>query len=204
MRLPSNLTLSPEERLTLLALVRQAVSQAVSLLGFPDLPPLAGRLAEPGGAFVTLRCGGKMRGCVGRVDGVNALAENVVQSAIIAALRDPRFKPIRLAELSGLEIEISVLSEPQPIDAQEIEIGTHGIVVQRGPQRALLLPQVAIERNWSGVQFLEAACRKAGLKADAWCEPETGLFAFTAEVFSGTGLMSLIPAVESISTSALP
>jgi AMMECR1 domain-containing protein len=94
-----------------------------------------------------------------------------------------------MEELTGLEIEISVVSELRPVRPEEIEPGVHGIVVCRGASRGLLLPQVALEHNWSATQFLEAACRKAGLGAGAWRDPETKLFAFTAEVFSEVGLV---------------
>jgi AMMECR1 domain-containing protein len=93
--------------------------------------------------------------------------------------------------LAGLEIEISVVSEPRPVRLEEIQLGLHGIVVCRGASRGLLLPQVALERNWSTTQFLEAACRKAGLEAGIWRDPETKLFAFTAEVFSEIGVVRL-------------
>jgi AMMECR1 domain-containing protein len=85
--------------------------------------------------------------------------------------------------MAALEIEISVLSAPRPIRPEEIRLGVEGIVVAWGEKRGLLLPQVAVEQNWSAGQFLEAACRKAGLEVGAWRRPETKLFAFTAEVF---------------------
>jgi AmmeMemoRadiSam system protein A len=191
MHLPSDPLLSDEARHTLLARARQAIFETVSCLRFPDLPRAIGPLADPGGAFVTLRCHGKLRGCIGRTDASHALAETVVQCAITAALQDPRFNPLRMEELTALEIEISVVSEPRPVRLEEIELGIHGIVVCSGGSRGLLLPQVALEHNWSATQFLEAACRKAGLEAGMWRDPETKLFAFTAEVFSEIGLVPL-------------
>jgi AmmeMemoRadiSam system protein A len=131
---------------------------------------------------------------MGRTDAPHALAETVVQCAITAALQDPRFKPLRTEELDELEIEISVISELRPARPEEIDPGIHGVVVCRGASRGLLLPQVAVERNWSTTQFLEAACRKAGLEAGAWRDQETKLFSFTAEVFSETGLLREQPA----------
>jgi AmmeMemoRadiSam system protein A len=105
-------------------------------------------------------------------------------------LRDSRFRPLRAEEIDELEIEISVLSELRPVQPEEIELGIHGIVVTGGGRRSVLLPQVARERNWSVTQFLEAACQKAGLEARVWREPETKLFAFTAEVFSDAGALA--------------
>ena len=183
----SDLLLSEEDRRALLARARQAILETVSSSSFPDLLRVAGRLAEPRGAFVTLRWNGKVRGCIGQPDAAHGLAETVVQCAITAALRDPRFRPLQAEETDELEIEISVLSELCPVRPEEIELGIHGIVVTGGGRRGLLLPQVARERNWSVTQLLEAACRKADLEAGAWREPETKLFAFTAEVFSDVG-----------------
>jgi AmmeMemoRadiSam system protein A len=189
MRPLSDPPLSDEDRRALLARARQAIIETVSRLRLPELPPAVGRLADPGGAFVSLRCDGRLRGCIGRMDAALALAETVAQCAITAALQDPRFKPLRLEEMAGLEIEISVISELRPVRVEEIELGVHGILLSRGNSRGVLLPQVPRELNWSTTQFLEAACRKARLEAGAWGDPETKLFAFTAEVFSETDLV---------------
>jgi AmmeMemoRadiSam system protein A len=193
MHLRSDLALSDGDRLTLLALARKAILETVSSSNFPDVSLLTGRLAEPQGAFVTLRWDGKLRGCIGQPDAAHSLAETVVQCAITAALRDPRFGPLRVEEIDALEIEISVISELRPVRPEEIELGTHGIVVTDGGKRGLLLPQVALERNWSVTQFLEATCRKGGLQANAWREPDTKLLAFTAEVFSDAGAFTVEP-----------
>src|ERR1700688_295075 len=114
MHQPSDAPLSDQDRQTLLTRARLAIFETVSGINFPDLPRATGRLAGPGGAFVTVRCNGKLRGCMGRTDAAHALAETVVQCAITAALQDPRFKPLRTEELDELEIEISVGSEVRP------------------------------------------------------------------------------------------
>jgi AmmeMemoRadiSam system protein A len=183
--------LSEEDRRALLSLARQAIVETVCRQRFPDLPPVSGRLAQPGGAFVTLRSDGRVRGCIGRTDAPQDLAETVLQCAITAASQDTRFKPLCPEEVARLEIEISVISEPRPVRPEEIELGTHGIIAVRGGSRGLLLPQVATERNWSTTQFLEAACRKAKLTPDAWRDRDTNLLAFTAEVFSDAGVLVL-------------
>lgn len=190
MRPLSDPPLSEEDQRALLGRARQAILELVCHSRLPDLLPAVGRLAEPGGAFVTLCCHGRLRGCIGRTDAAHALAETVVQCAITAASHDPRFKPLRAEDMAGLEIEISVISELRPVTPGEIELGIHGIEVSRGDNRGLLLPQVAVGQRWSTTEFLHAACRKARLEEDAWRHPETKLFAFTAEVFSDISLVA--------------
>ena len=190
MRPLSESPLSDEDQRGLLERARKAIVEVVCHDRFPDLPPAVGRLAEPGGAFVTLRCNAGLRGCIGRTDAVHALAETVVQCAITAASHDLRFKPLRAEDMAGLEIEISVISELRRAMPGEIKLGVHGIEVTRGDNRGLLLPQVAVEPRWSTAEFLRAACRKARLEEDAWCSPDTKLFAFTAEVFSDVSLVA--------------
>jgi AmmeMemoRadiSam system protein A len=186
--------LSSSQRRALLALARHAILEAVVQERIPELASLQDSLrgqdslqtisAEPGAAFVTLYVRGHLRGCIGRSERDAPLAETIVQSAIAAALRDPRFGPLGKGEAGNLEIEISVLSELLPISLQEIEIGKHGLLARRGQLRGLLLPQVAVQRRWPPRRFLEETCRKAGLAPEAWREPATELFAFTVEVFS--------------------
>jgi len=111
------------------------------------------------------------------------LYRNVSGCAIAAASRDSRFKPIKLAELPEVEFEISVLSPVEKVtDLSAIEIGTHGLIVSRGNARGLLLPQVAIQHQWSREEFLGETCRKAGLPPTAWKQGAT-VHRFTAEVF---------------------
>lgn len=112
------------------------------------------------------------------------LADVVARSAINAALNDTRFLPVRADEISELEIEISVLSALERILPEAITAGEHGLLVVRGPLRGLLLPQVASERNWTAVRFLEETCVKAGLPRDAWRDPATEVYGFTAEIFT--------------------
>jgi AmmeMemoRadiSam system protein A len=121
---------------------------------------------------------------VGQTGRSHSLGEVVARCAISAVLHDPRLPAVRADEVAELEIEISVLSEMRPIFAEAIEAGTHGVLVIRGERRALLLPQVAAERNWPVERFLEETCRKAGLPLDAWRDPETKLLGFAAEIFS--------------------
>jgi AmmeMemoRadiSam system protein A len=109
---------------------------------------------------------------------------NVRDSAVAAARDDPRFLPVAPSELAALAIEISVLEPPRPVaEPEEFVAGRHGIVVERGGCRALLLPQVAGEMGWTENQMLDAVCRKAGLRPDAWRDPATHLFVFESVCF---------------------
>jgi AmmeMemoRadiSam system protein A len=176
--------LSNDEWQALVEIARRAISSAILEKSIPGFPPFPAALTEPKGAFVSLYCGGALRGCVGQVENPGALADVVARSAISAAMHDSRFKAIRAEEIPALQIEISVLSTPERILPDAIVAGTHGLLVARGDFRGLLLPQVATERKWSGWRLLEETCVKAGLARDAWRDPSTEIFGFTAEVFS--------------------
>jgi AmmeMemoRadiSam system protein A len=186
----SSVPLSPEDRRDLLLRARKAITEAVCSQGVADLPAPAGRLAETGSAFVTVRSAGKLRGCVGRVDRTLPLAEVVAQCAIGAVMHDSRFRPLQAPEIDDVEIEISVLSELLPLAPQDIRVGMHGVSVSRGECRGLLLPQVAAERGWKVERLLEETCKKAGLEPGAWRDPRTSLLAFTCQIFSEGQLTS--------------
>jgi AmmeMemoRadiSam system protein A len=176
--------LSSDDWLALVEIARQAIRSVVLEKRLPDLPSFFGMLSEPQGAFVSLYHAGELRGCVGQVENPGPLFDVVARSAINAALHDSRFRPIGAGEVESLEIEISVLTVPQRIEPEDIVAGKHGVMVARGSRRGLLLPQVAAERGWSGRRLLEETCAKAGLPRDAWRDPETQVFGFTAEIFS--------------------
>jgi AmmeMemoRadiSam system protein A len=176
--------LSSDDWLALVDIARRAISSAVLEKSIADLPPYPAALSELRGAFVSVYCGGILRGCVGQIEKPGPLADVVARSAISAALHDSRFAPIGADELADLDLEISVLTSPERILPEAILPGRHGLLVVRGSSRGLLLPQVATERNWSGQRLLEETCIKAGLERDAWREPTTQVFSFTAEIFS--------------------
>lgn len=177
-------SLSEEDRIAILELARQGVLHAVcherSLSSFPT----TGIFAERRGLFVTLHVAKKLRGCIGVVEGNAALGETLTRCASDAALHDPRFSRMRAEEMDTLEVEVSLLSPLQPIRPEEVEIGTHGLLVERGPRRGLLLPQVALEHRLSREQFLSETCAKAGLPRDAWKDPETKLQGFQCEIIA--------------------
>jgi len=160
--------LTEEEGRALLAIARQAIEAAVLERRQPDVEGYSGTLAEPAGAFVTLRREGELRGCIGHVEADEPLARTVSSCAASSALYDPRFPPVSPAEVSRINIEISVLSPLRDIAPEDIEIGRDGLMISSGFRRGLLLPQVPVEWDWDREQFLEQTCVKAGLPANAW------------------------------------
>jgi len=184
-------SLSEVDRQALLRLAREAITQAISLGQLPAQIPSGGVFAEKRGVFVTVHVRERLRGCIGVVEPDHPLGESIVRCAASAALQDSRFSPVQAYELVDLKLEISLLSPPLPIDPEQIEIGRHGLLVVRGQQRGLLLPQVAIEHHLSSEQFLAETCRKAQLPLDAWHAPDAQIFGFTCEVFSDDGEQSV-------------
>jgi AmmeMemoRadiSam system protein A len=180
--------LSTDDQQRLLALARLALEARVRRDREP-LPDVDGSLAHRCGAFVTIHRGEVLRGCLGRVSCDMRLAEVVVHLAGAVADSDPRFPPVDLLELDALEIEISVLTPERDVASLDaIEVGRHGLIVERGSRRGLLLPQVATEHGWDAVTFVEHTCVKAGLARDAW-RHGARLSVFEAQVF-GEGILS--------------
>ena len=141
-------------------------------------------LTHERGAFVTLTEHGQLRGCIGYVAPIKPLYLTVRDVAVMAALRDTRFRPVAASELEDLEYEISVLSPLRRVrDVREIQIGLHGLLIHQDGYEGLLLPQVASEAQWDRATFVEQTCSKAGLAANAWQDPAADLFRFTALVF---------------------
>lgn len=144
---------------------------------------LAGRLAEDGGAFVTLHEGGQLRGCIGTIVGHEPLARAVAANGVAAAAHDPRFAPVSPDELSNITIEVSVLTPLREVAGpDDVIIGRHGILLEKNGRHAVFLPQVAPEQGWDLATTLAHLCRKAGLPTDAWRQGAR-LRVFEAEVF---------------------
>jgi AmmeMemoRadiSam system protein A len=138
------------------------------------------------GAFVTLKNGEHLRGCIGYIVAKGSLVDAVVDNAINAATRDFRFadNPVTAKEMAKIRIEISVMSPLRPVKGpSEIVLGKHGVVLTRGMHRSVFLPQVATETKWDLDTFLSRLSLKAGLSADAWKQSGTQFEVFTAEVF---------------------
>jgi len=174
--------LTKAEHADLIARARAAAQRA---LGLPiaSLPPPAGAAIEPGAAFVTWKRAGRLRGCIGSVEPYRPLAEDVESNAVAALLHDPRFPPATAKDYPQLSVEISVLTPREPIAGpDDLTIGRHGVWVDHGRRRAILLPQVAPEWGWNAQELLTQVCLKAGLPGDAWTTGK-GIYRFEAEVF---------------------
>jgi uncharacterized protein len=179
---------SPEERQILLEIARASIASRIADKPLPDeasfvanLPNLRPRLLEPRGVFTTLYLRNQLRGCVGYAMPIHSLFRAVAETARAAAFDDTRFWPVTHDELSDLKISLSVLSPLFAIEADQVEVGAHGLLITLGSRRGLLLPQVPIEHGWDRLTFLEQTCHKAGLPSDAW--RSASIEAFTAEVF---------------------
>jgi AmmeMemoRadiSam system protein A len=182
--------LTIEDKKELLRIARDSIAAALGekVIVRPEVSSEA--LKRPCGAFVTLHLHGDLRGCIGYIEGRFPLSETVEEVAQKAALEDPRFPSLILKELRRTEIEISVLSPLRKVtNVSEIVVGTHGLVIDAGYTRGLLLPQVAVERGWGRDEFLSQTCRKAGLKSDAWQEKKVTIYSFTCSVFSEAELL---------------
>lgn len=170
----------------LLVFVRHVVANELGAGASPEPPTGLAETAD-GGAFVTLKRGRRLRGCMGTLAPKGSLVE-ILESVARSACRDPRFEscPVAAAELGSLTIEVSLLSPAVPVaDRNTIEVGRHGILIRRGGQSGCFLPQVAVERGWTAAEFLTQCCvAKAHLPAEAWRDPSTEVLVFSAEVFS--------------------
>ena len=183
-------SLDSRQKQLLLDVARRALIVAVERHESLGNLPEEAAFCEHAGAFVTLRCRSRLRGCIGQMNSHEPLVKIVAEAAKSAALEDPRFDPVRPDELAGIDIELSVVSPPEDIAPGQIETGKHGLIISRGWRRGVLLPQVATECRWEGPRFLEETCLKAGLARDAWKDAETRIQAFTAEVFDELGFQA--------------
>ena len=184
--------ISNDEGAFLVKLARRAVEEHLKdgrIISPPDETPP--KLLERRGVFVTLnkiREGIKeLRGCIGFPYPTHPLARAVVEAAIDAATRDPRFHPVAKEELSQILFEVSILTLPQLIEVEnpreypsKIKIGRDGLIVERGYYRGLLLPQVPVEWNWDEEEFLCQCCMKAGLTPDCWLLEGTKIYRFSS------------------------
>ena len=149
------------------------------------LPPV---FEENRGVFVTLTEQGLLRGCIGHPYPDSTLKDAILDSAVSAATRDPRFPPVEEDELKNIVVEVTILTQPEKINAppkelpDKVEIGKHGLIVKQGYCQGLLLPQVAPENNMDSIDFLSHTCMKAGLSPDAWVKGAE-VYCFEGQIF---------------------
>jgi AmmeMemoRadiSam system protein A len=142
-------------------------------------------LNQTAGCFVTIHKGAQLRGCIGNFVSTQPLYLEVAQMAVAAATADPRFHAMNRADLGNYNLDISVLSPLEKIDdIDQIEVGTHGIYLEKDYSRGVLLPQVATEQGWDRLTFLQQTCLKAGLPSDAWESAQASIYIFSAQVIT--------------------
>jgi len=187
--------LSLEDGKILIRLARETVKtylETGKVLKPPKETPK--KLFEKCGVFVTintLRHGEEsLRGCIGYPYPTSPLIEAVIDNAVNAATQDPRFEPVSIDELDHLVFEVSVLTPPEAVNVQNpkeyvkhVKVGEHGLIIEKGPYKGLLLPQVPVEWGWAEEEFLCQCCVKAGLPPDSWLTKGTKIYRFTAIVF---------------------
>jgi AmmeMemoRadiSam system protein A len=160
--------ITADDQQRLLRLARQVFEARVRKAPPPPVE-YGGALDWPCGAFVTIHHRGDLRGCLGRVDVDAPLADTIAHLAAVVSDSDPRFDPVSIGELPDISLEISVLTpEDEVRSIDQIEVGRHGLIIEQGHRRGLLLPQVATEHGWNRETFLDHTCRKASLPPDAW------------------------------------
>jgi uncharacterized protein (TIGR00296 family) len=188
--------LTDEEGKFLINLARNTVRQYLET-GKAAKPPkeTPKKLFEHCGVFVTINSVGhggekELRGCIGYPYPTSPLVEAVIDSAVNAATEDPRFEPLSIDELERVVFEVSVLTPPQKVEVNnpkeyisKIKVGEDGLIVERGPYKGLLLPQVPIEWSWCEEEFLCQCCMKAGLPPDTWLTKDAIIYKFKAIIF---------------------
>ena len=178
--------LDHQDRQALLRIARRAIDNCLrqenpSSIAAPDSPTLQQRA----GCFVTIKMGGELRGCIGTFTSDNPLHREIQRMAVAAATGDPRFYAMDAGDIGLYHLEISVLSPLEKItDIGDIEVGQHGIYLEKEYCRGVLLPQVATEYGWDRLTFLRQTAIKAGLPPDDWQSPQTDIYIFSAQIFA--------------------
>ncbi len=185
--------LNEEEGKFLLKLARQTITQYLETGEVPEPKPEdvpSKKLTEKGACFTTLYDGDNLRGCIGSLERERPLVFDLIDNAVNAAIRDPRFHPLEKEELEKVKISISVLTEPEKKDFKSTEElldflvpGKHGLIIKKGWARATFLP-VVWETLKTKEEFLSHLCMKAGLNADAWKEKGMEYFVYEAQEFT--------------------
>jgi len=174
--------LSPTLRSEILTLAKSTVECQVKGKPLPAWTGPDGRMKADGAVFVTLKeKDGKLRGCIGSIQAYTALYRSIIQNAVAASSKDPRFMPVRPEELQSLDVEVTVLSPMEPVSGPgEIEIGRHGVYLEASGRSSVFLPHVPIEQGWDLDTYLKQLALKAGLSPEGWKAGK--LYRFTAEI----------------------
>ena len=175
--------MTKKEKIGLLAFARATITATVGGQPLPVFENPSEAQQSESGCFVTIKQKGQLRGCIGSFVAQQPLWKTVQEMAVSAATKDPRFYPMKQADLAGFSLEISVLSPlRQASSVDEIIVGTHGIYIVKGICHGVLLPQVATEYGWDRDTFLKHTCMKAGLPENAW-QKDCEIYIFSAEIF---------------------
>ena len=178
---------------TAVHLAKEALTSYIGMKKVIELENLPPVFKEMRGVFVTLHEDGDLRGCIGYPMPILPLGRAIEDSAINAGSRDPRFPRVRKEELGRIEVEVTILTPPEPYTEPKkklpelVQVGRDGLIVTRGPYTGLLLPQVAPEWGFDSMEFLSQTCVKAGLPADAWLDEDTEVQHFQAQIFAEAG-----------------
>ena len=180
--------LTPEEGRMAVLLARSVIERAVSgeRVVLPALPSV---FQEKRGVFVTIKRQGCLRGCIGLPYPIRPLGDALVEAATSAALEDPRFPPVSRSELADLDLEVTVLTQPRPLDCPPeerpnfVEVGRHGLIITGLGTGGLLLPQVATECGWNSREFLDQTCIKAGPQPGCWRRSDATVQIFEGQIF---------------------
>jgi len=177
--------LNDQEKNALLSIARKSIESYVRMGEVYIEPREEKTLNARSGCFVTIKKDGQLRGCIGNFQSELPLFKEVAEMAASSATKDPRFYPMKDEDLGDYSLEISVLSPLLKIeDISEIEVGKHGIYIEKGYYRGVLLPQVAVEYGWDRETFLKQTCLKAGLSTDAWQAEDAEIYIFSAQIFN--------------------
>jgi AmmeMemoRadiSam system protein A len=178
---------STDEKKELLSIARNSIQSYLehNKIKYPEITNP--KFLKKMGVFVTLHADNSLRGCIGYPLPEKPLVEAIVDNAISSSTQDPRFEPVALPEMKSIDIEISVLTVPQEVEGvDDVEIGRDGIIISKGFNRGLLLPQVPTEQNWTLDQYISYGCMKAGLPGDEW-KRGIKIETFQAIVFGESG-----------------
>jgi AmmeMemoRadiSam system protein B/AmmeMemoRadiSam system protein A len=183
----NSMVLMDSEKMELLTLARNTVETYLKENRIPEVDEksLSSGLISKAGAFVTLKKGGELRGCIGHFDADNPLYKIVQQIAVASSTQDYRFSAVTANELKSIDIEISVLTPMQEIsDVNKIRLGIDGIYIKKGGRAGTFLPQVASDTSWNLEDFLGHCSRdKAGIGWDGWNDKDVKIFVYQAFVF---------------------